>query len=140
MRRAVVLVILLLCAAGMALAAKVPPTRMTLAAGQVSQPANYHPHVSPAIAALEAQVQAALDRGDEAAARELSRQVQAQLIEEQHAVPQPAQPVVGKAPAGADGSLAADQLIMSGQVAAISADYEQDANGTMWALALLPIH
>ena len=133
MRKTVMLAILLLGAAGMALAAKAAPDRVTLAPGQVSQSANYHPHVSPAIAALQAQAQAALARGDEAAARELSRQVQALLIEEQHAVPHPAQPVAGEAPAGAAGSFTSDKLIKSGDVSATSADYEQDANGTMWA-------
>ena len=132
MRKTVILAILLLSAAGMALAAKAVPDRATLAPRQDSQSANCQPHVSPAIAALQAQAQAALARGDEAAARELSRQVQALLIQEQHAVPQPAEPVAGKAPAGAAGRLASDQLIKSGAVSATSADYEQDANGTMW--------
>ena len=133
MRKTVVLVILLLSAAGMALAVKAPPARVTLAPGQVSASTNYHPQVSPAIAALQVQARAALARGDKAAAREFVRQVQAQLIEEQHVVPHPDQPVAVKVPTGGQGSFSPDQLIKSAGVQALSADYEQDANGTMWA-------
>jgi nitric oxide reductase activation protein len=133
MRKEIMLVTLLLCAAGMALAMNATPAQATPGPVQVSQSVNYHPNRSPAVAALQTQAEDAVARGNKAEARELSRQIQAQLIEEQHAEPQPIQPIAANAPAGAKGSLSADQLIKSSAMSAISADYEQDVNGTMWA-------
>jgi hypothetical protein len=89
--------------------------------------AAYHTNVSPAIAALQAQERVAFDRGDEAAAREFERQVQATLVEEQHAEPH-RQPVNVVEPGA---GLSLDEEIFSGGVTALSADYEMD--GTMWA-------
>lgn len=86
--------------------------------------------MSPDVAALEAQVQSVLARGDAAGARELEKQVQAKLLEEQHVVPQSA-PVVVVKPECAGPRLIADKKIFTDSVTASSADYEMD--GTMWA-------
>jgi hypothetical protein len=121
----------------MASAANAAPAPATLASGQAPQSTGYHPQLSPAVAALQAQAEAAVARSDGAAARELSRQVQAQLIAEQRVVSRPVQPIAVQVPAGAAGGLEADKLILAGNQSAISADYEQDSVGTMWAAVAL---
>jgi hypothetical protein len=129
-RRMTVLAVLMLCLAGIVMA-KTPPAQVAPTSEHYNSPtSNYHSHVSPDIVALQAQERAAFARGDVAAARDLERQVQALLIEQQNAVPQPAVVnVVGPPCSGA--ALAPDQPIHPGAVSASSADWEMD--GTMWA-------
>ncbi len=128
-RKNAVLTILMLCLAGIVMA-EIPSARVTPPAPDIASSADYHPQVSPDIAALQAQERSALARGDVAAARELERQVQAILIREQNAVPQPV-PVNAVKPGRSRANLSPDQLIYSGAVTAVAADYEMD--GTMWA-------
>ena len=129
MRSVTVPAILVLCLGGIAMA-KAPPAQAAPASGQSAPSANYHPQVSPEIAALQAQERVALARGDVAGARELEKQVQATLIEQQRVVPQSV-PVVVVGPPSTGKSLTADQLICSGPVTASAADW--DTSGTMWA-------
>ncbi len=124
MRSVIVPVVVVLCMAAGVLAAGTSPAGTNVPSG------NYHPQVSPDIAALQAQERAALTNGDVAAARELEQQVQAILIEQQHVVPQSVPVHVVKRPCTGE-SFTADQLIDSGSVSALSSDWELD--GTMWA-------
>ncbi len=123
-----VLVVTMLCLAGIA-TAETPPVQMAPASAYSVSPVNRTP-VSPDIAALQAQEQSALARGDVAAARELERQVQALLIQQQQAVPQPS-PVIVAGPARTGPGLAPDQPILTGAVTASATDWEVD--GTLWA-------
>jgi hypothetical protein len=125
-RNVVVPAILMFCLGG-SVVARTPPAPKP--AYNVPS-ASYHPRVSPDIAALQAQEQSALARGDGAAARELEQQVQAILIEQQHVVPQSAPVHIVRQPCTGE-SFTADQLIYSGPITALSADWELD--GTMWA-------
>ena len=89
MRNATVMAFVVFCVAGIVMG-------RTPSSGTSAPSANYHPQVSSDIAALQAQERSALARGDVAAARELERQVQAILIQQQHAVPQSGPVVVVK--------------------------------------------
>jgi hypothetical protein len=122
MREKVVPAILTFCLAGLGMLVAAPVRGVSSA--------DYRPRVSPDVAELQAQEHSALARGDVAAARELEGQVQAILIRDQHAAPQPA-PVVAVKPGRLGANLAPDQLIYSGGISALSSDYEMD--GTMWA-------
>jgi hypothetical protein len=128
LRRTAVLVLMVCLAVittAKTLAAQVAP-----ASGNSATSANYSPRVDPDMAALQAQERGAFARGDTAAARELERQVQALLIQQQQAVPHP-ESVVAVEPARSATTMVPDQLICSGGVSASSADWEMD--GTMWA-------
>jgi hypothetical protein len=119
-RNAAVLAVLMLCLPGIA-TAKTPPAQSAPTPGYNSTSANYYPHMSPDIAALQAQEQSALARGDVAGARELEQRVQAILIEQQHVVPQSAPVHIVRQPCTGE-SFTADQLIYSGPITALSAD------------------
>jgi hypothetical protein len=129
LRRNALPTVLMLCLAAIT-TAKALPKQAAPAPGNGPTSANYNPGVSPGIAALQAQEQSAFARGDIATARDLERQVQALLIQEQQAVPQP-EPVVAVEPPGSSTNSVPDQLIWSGGISASSADWEMD--GTMWA-------
>jgi hypothetical protein len=128
-RSVVVVAVLVLCMAGIVVA-KTPPAPCAPTPGYSAQSANYQPQVSPDIAALQAQERSALASGDVAGARELEKQVQAILIQQQHVVSQSA-PVVVVEPGCSGSSFTADQQIYAGAVTASAADWEID--GTMWA-------
>jgi hypothetical protein len=121
-RRKVVPVICVLFLAGVVMA-KTPTARGVSSA-------SYRPQVSPDIAALQAQERSALARGDEVAPRDLERQIQTILIRDQRATSQSV-PVNAVRPVCLGANLAADQLIYTGGISALSSDYEMD--GTMWA-------
>ena len=130
MRNVIVVAILVFCAPGIVMAQNsalpyVPPSRIS------TLPAAYHPHVSPDVAALQAQERGALARGDELGARELEAQVQAILIRQQHVAPHPASAMNAHLQRHDGTENLPDQLIFTGAVTALSADWEMD--GTMWA-------
>jgi len=121
--------VLVFCMAGIVVA-KTPPAQAAPTPGYSAQSANYHHQVSPDIAALQAQERSALASGDVAGAREIEKQVQAILIQQQHVVSQSA-PVVVVEPRCTGSSLTPDRQIYAGAVSASAADWEMD--GTMWA-------
>jgi hypothetical protein len=128
-RNVIVVAVLVFCMAGIVVA-KTPPAQAAPTSGDNTASANYHPQVSPDIAALQARERSALACGDAAGAREFEKQVQAILIQQQHVVSQSA-PVVVVEPGCTGSSFTADQQIFTGGVSASSADWEMD--GTMWA-------
>lgn len=130
MRSVTVIAIAVFCMAGMVMA-KTPPAQCAPPATYSVTSGNCRSHVSPDIAALQAQERIALANGDEAGARELEKQVQAILIQQQGAVPHELEPLSARPQARPEGNLATDRLIFTGRVSALSADYEMD--GTMWA-------
>ena len=130
MRNVTVLAVLVFGMAGIVMA-DTPPSLPMPPSGHNALSANYRPQVSPDIAALQAQERAALADGDKAAARELEKQVQAILIQQQNVVPRQRAPESGRQPARSGLDFAPDHLICSGVVTASAADWEMD--GTMWA-------
>jgi len=129
MRKAVLLVVLLLAAA---YAVDKPAPVMMAGPAQPSVQTNQNRTTDPRILSIRDQQAALRARGDIAGARELERGIQAIQIEKTGVQPL-VTPVPVTEPPDFHGSFNPDQQIWGGDlITSYACDYEQDATGTMW--------